>query len=65
MSQLIDDLLAFSRIGREQLTRRRVNLNDIVRAARQELLSRNGEGSRAIDWQLAELPEVEGDAAML
>jgi signal transduction histidine kinase len=65
MAQLIDDLLAFSRIGREQLTRRRVNLNDVVREARQELLSRNGVGSRAIDWHLADLPEVEGDAAML
>jgi signal transduction histidine kinase len=64
MGRLIDDLLAFSRMGRGQIIRRKVNLNELVRDARQEVLSENG-ASPNITWQIADLPDVEGDPAML
>jgi signal transduction histidine kinase len=63
MGQLIDDLLAFSRIGRGQLVRRTVRLNDLVREARDEVTF--GLTNRDIEWQIADLPAVEGDPAML
>src|SRR5207247_8937383 len=37
MGRLIDDLLAFSRMGRTPLIKERVNVDDIVRDARKEL----------------------------
>lgn len=63
MGQLIDDLLAFSRIGRDHLVRRTVRLNDLVREARDEVTL--GTTNRDIEWQVADLPAVVGDPAML
>jgi signal transduction histidine kinase len=63
MGQLIDDLLAFSRIGRGALAKRRVSLNELIRDARQEVTLAATE--RQIDWQIDDLPDVEGDAALL
>jgi len=63
MGRLIDDLLAFSRVGRTQLTRSSVDLNRLVQDARHEVSADiNG---RAVNWQLQDLPNVEGDPAML
>jgi signal transduction histidine kinase len=64
MGRLIDDLLSFSRMGRSQLARQRVSLNDVVRDARRDVMAHSGSG-RTIEWQVANLPDVEGDAAML
>jgi PAS domain S-box-containing protein len=61
--QLVDDLLAFSRMGRTELRRARVSLTEIVAETRQELLS-EAEG-RAVQWLIDPLPEVQGDLAML
>jgi light-regulated signal transduction histidine kinase (bacteriophytochrome) len=65
MGRLIDDLLAFSRIGRSQLAPQRVRLGDITREAREEIIAQNGVGTRTIQWQIDELPDVQGDPAML
>jgi len=63
MAQLIDDLLAFSRVGRAQLAPHRVDLNHLVRDAQKEVVADlNG---RHVDWRLHDLPIVEGDRAML
>ena len=63
MGQLIDDLLAFARIGRTELRRGRVSLDEIVRETRQQLQTEiNG---RVIAWHVAPLPEVHGDPALL
>jgi signal transduction histidine kinase len=65
MGQLIDDLLSFSRMGRGQLSRRQVSMAGIVEEARQEVMSAAEVAHRSIEWQIGELPEVEGDPAML
>jgi signal transduction histidine kinase len=63
MSVLIDDLLAFSRMGRSEMVQREVDLNALVAEVRRGLeLTAQG---RDIRWTVGELPRVRGDAAML
>jgi len=63
MGQLIDDLLAFSRMGKVDLHQTRVPLNDLVR----ESIGSLGMATRDrhIEWQIASLPTVLGDPATL
>jgi signal transduction histidine kinase/DNA-binding response OmpR family regulator len=61
--QLVDDLLSFSRMGRAELQKTRVDLNQLVGDVRRELALELGE--RVVEWQVAELPELMGDPAML
>ena len=63
MDRLIDDLLAFSRTGRMEMRVQRVELDNLVREAQQELASEM-EGRR-ITWEVSPLPVVEGDATLL
>ncbi len=63
MGELIDDLLAFSRIGRKEMRCRRVNSNDIIQKAL-EALSPLTEGRR-VTWNIAELPSVDADGGLL
>jgi signal transduction histidine kinase len=66
MGQLIDDLLAFSRMGRSPLVKQPLSLNNLVREAREEVTSQSGKGSHDdIKWKLHDLPEVDADPAML
>jgi PAS domain S-box-containing protein len=63
MGRLIDDLLAFSRVGRTPLGRSRTSLNQVVREAQHEVMaSANG---HAINWHLGDLPAVHADPSML
>jgi light-regulated signal transduction histidine kinase (bacteriophytochrome) len=63
MATLIDDLLAFSRMGRAGLTKRRVDLTALVQEARDEVAADvNG---RRIVWTVDPLPIVDGDPALL
>ena len=60
---LVDDLLAFSRMGRAEMRQSRVDLDQLVAEARKDLLPEaNG---RQVEWQVGELPTVEGDPALL
>ena len=61
MGVLIDDLLAFSRIGRVPLCIEAVRHEPLVA----EVIANGHYTSRAIDWQVGSLPETQGDAAML
>lgn len=63
MSQLIDDLLAFSRIGRTSMRKVPVDLNALVQAVVAELQPEIK--SRKIDWTLQQLPYISGDRALL
>ena len=63
MATLIDDLLAFSRMGRASLTKRRVDLSQIVEDARAEV-STDINGRRVV-WNVQPLAPVEADPALL
>jgi len=63
MGQLIDDLLVFSRMGRQEMLRTTVSLDQLVKTVIHDLrLDLQG---RTISWTIGPLPEVSGDPAML
>ena len=63
MGQLIDDLLAFSRVGRAEISSSPVDLDEQVASAIRGLeMAITG---RHVIWQIASLPRVMGDAALL
>jgi light-regulated signal transduction histidine kinase (bacteriophytochrome) len=63
MGRLIDNLLAFSRTGRQSMSLKQVDLGllvrDVVRELEPEAAGRN------IVWRIGDLPAVKGDASML
>lgn len=63
MGQLVDDLLAFSRMKRYAVTAQPVDLGGLVRNIIGEL--EPDIADRNVDWHIGELPEVRGDATML
>lgn len=63
MGVLIDDLLSFSRMGRAGMMKTRINFSALVQEVVNEL-TEEAKG-RDIVWEIAPLPTVEGDAAML
>lgn len=63
MGELIDDLLAFSRIGRAETRNTLVDLGDLVREVAKEV---EGEAAgRTIAWKIGALPRMHGDRSML
>jgi PAS domain S-box-containing protein len=63
MGQLIDDLLAFSRMNQVTLHESHVELDGLVQATVRDL--ETATQGRNIDWNIAPLPEVIGDPAAL
>ena len=63
MGRLIDDLLAFSRMGRAPIQRTRVSLDTVIREARADI-PRAACGVE-VSWNLHPLPVVLGDPALL
>ncbi len=63
MGQLIDNLLAFSRMGRNELSKTPVDLGVLVEEIIQELEPETQ--GRIVCWRVSELPNVTGDQAML
>jgi signal transduction histidine kinase len=61
--QLMDDLLRFSKMSRQELRTFSVNLAALVQSARDSLQS-EAEG-REVEWTVGPLPEVQGDPSML
>jgi light-regulated signal transduction histidine kinase (bacteriophytochrome) len=63
MGELIDDLLAFSRVGRAEFQPAPLALDTVVQSAIRglEIVI----GTRPITWKIALLPEVVGDAGLL
>ncbi|MBS1189359.1 MAG: sensory transduction histidine kinase [Rhodocyclaceae bacterium] len=64
MGQLIDDLLAFSRMGRRGMASAPVNMQGLVQGLVEEMRAAEAEG-RAIEVSVMDLPAATGDAAML
>jgi len=63
MGQLIDDLLVFSRMGRQEMLHSTVSLNQLIKTVIHDLrLDLQG---NTISWTIGSLPEVPGDPAML
>lgn len=63
MSQLIDDLLRFSRLGRSTMQAEFVDLTEMFQSVFDEL--RTFHPQRRIELMLGRLPKVKGDRAML
>jgi signal transduction histidine kinase len=63
MGVLIDDLLQFSRTGRAEMHRDNINMNQALNEALSVL--KEGYTERNIEWNIADLPSVHGDYAML
>src|SRR5262249_3192926 len=63
MGALIDDLLAFSRIGRAETRESMVSLDHLVKEVQNEVW-RETEG-RNLQWKIGPLPDLYGDRSML
>lgn len=63
MRTLIDDLLAFSHVGRSSLQKQEVNLDELVREACADFQADTA--ARDIVWQIHPLPTVQADRALL
>jgi two-component system sensor kinase len=63
MGQLIDDLLAFSRLGRRQVKVADLDMETLVRTVVGEL--QNTLGDRIVEWDLKALPATQADRALM
>jgi PAS domain S-box-containing protein len=63
MGDLIDDLLEFSRVGRADLRRRHVNLDELVREIAGDFQAETK--TRNILWNILPFPAVQADPALL
>lgn len=63
MEHLIEDLLTFSRMGKSEILMTTVNMENLVREVINEL--GHGTNAQAVEWNLGNLPEVQGDPTML
>ncbi|HEX2828526.1 MAG TPA: ATP-binding protein [Burkholderiales bacterium] len=63
MGTLIDDLLAFSRLGRQSLQMRSVDMEDLVRLNFEQLKTQNPEATHEL--KLGHLPQALGDRSLL
>jgi PAS domain S-box-containing protein len=61
--QLIDDLLAFSRMGRAELAQGRIDMDGVVAACREELAAEAM--GRCIDWRVQALAPARGDPSLV
>ena len=63
MGELIDDLLAFSRLSRQTLRKQPVDMNRLVATVLEDLKRERDE--RHLEIKVGDLPQCEGDAALL
>jgi PAS domain S-box-containing protein len=63
MGHLIDDLLSFSRVGRAELRKAEVNLDDLIQETLRDFEVQTKE--RNIVWEIHPLPHVRADRALL
>ena len=63
MGQLIDDLLSFSRISRQEIAKSNINMEEIAKLVLKEYIDENME--RKISVKLLNLPEAYGDPSLI
>ena len=63
MGELVDDLLAFSRLGRQPMNRKPIDSVQLVQSVLEESLPPANE--RLIEWRVGNLPACSGDPALL
>jgi len=63
MGQLIEDLLRFSRLGRQSLSKRPVKISDLVHKVLEKLSKEQGD--RNIEVRVSDLPDCVGDPSLL
>ncbi|MDR4470115.1 MAG: PAS domain S-box protein [Nitrospira sp.] len=63
MGRLIDDLLSFSRLSRQNLSVNSISLSELVQEIRDELAA--DQAGRTIEWDIAELPTCRGDRSTI
>jgi signal transduction histidine kinase len=63
MGNMVDDLLAFSRIGCAETQKTSVNLEQLVKSVIDEIAPDTA--SRKINWRIGHLPSCYGDSSML
>ena len=63
MGELIDDLLAFSKLGRKQVTVSEINMTDLVNLVKEELLF--DDGDNIPEFNIKELPPAKGDQSLI
>lgn len=63
MGSLIDDLLVFSRMAKTEMRIGTVNFNNLIKEVITDLYQELQ--GRAVNWKIDDLPDAEGDAAML
>ncbi|HEX5364534.1 MAG TPA: ATP-binding protein, partial [Gallionella sp.] len=63
MARLIDDILTFSRIGRVEMTKTLVSLDQVLTEVLHTLQPQIAE--RKIEWHIGPLPQVQGERTML
>ncbi|HWF19525.1 MAG TPA: ATP-binding protein [Verrucomicrobiae bacterium] len=63
MGRLVDDLLNLSRVGKQPLAIKQVPLNALLNEAIAEIKPEIGD--RRVEWQIGELPAVQGDPGLL
>jgi len=63
MGELIDDLLAFSRLGRKEISKRDIHMNSLARSVADEFISASSENK--IEIIIKPLPPGNGDHALI
>ena len=65
MGQLIDDLLSFSRLGRQGISAGRVDMTELTRLVADEIRRTEGEKNGHVDIKIGALLPAHGDRALL
>ena len=65
LAGMVDDLVRYSRVSRQDMMRRPVDLNPLVDDLVGHFQSEAAVQGRVVDWQIAGLPVLEGDPALI